>query len=100
MKREGTSDLAIGDRKIGGSCIYRVPGLLFYSTTLLLDPDIDLIERYLRHPPREPDYRKGRPHREFMTSLKDAAGISDPEEFTARLERSLGPVPDGVHDGS
>jgi len=70
VKQRGISDLAIGDRKIGGSCMYRTRGLVYYSTTLLLDPDLDLVDRYLLHPPREPDYRAGRSHRHFMGSLK------------------------------
>lgn len=74
VERRGTSDLVLGDRKVGGSCIYRTRNLLYYSTTLLVDPDLDLIERYLKHPPREPDYRRGRPHRDFLGSLR-AGGL-------------------------
>lgn len=70
VKQRGVSDLVIGERKIGGSCMYRTRGLLYYSTTLLLDPDLDLVDRYLLYPPREPDYRSGRSHRKFMGSLK------------------------------
>jgi lipoate-protein ligase A len=71
IRQRGVSDLAIGKRKIGGSCMYRTRDLLYYSTTLLLDPDVDLVDRYLLHPPREPEYRAGRSHRQFMGSLKD-----------------------------
>jgi lipoate-protein ligase A len=70
VKQRGISDLAIGERKIGGSCMYRTRDLVYYSTTLLIDPDLDLVDRYLLHPPREPDYRAGRSHRNFMRSLK------------------------------
>ncbi|MFC1628980.1 lipoate--protein ligase family protein [Gemmatimonadota bacterium] len=89
VERAGTSDLSLHDRKIGGSCIYRAPGLLFYSTTLLVDPEIGLIERYLRHPPREPEYRKARSHREFMLPLTDVMEIDDVAGFQERLTRSL-----------
>lgn len=71
---DGFSDLVLGDRKVGGSCIYRRKGLFFYTTTLLFRPDLDAVERYLKHPPREPEYRRGRGHREFMGSLL-AAGL-------------------------
>ena len=70
VKQRGISDLAIGERKIGGSCMHRTRDLVYYSTTILLDPDLDLVDRYLLHPPREPDYRAGRTHRKFMGSLK------------------------------
>jgi len=69
VRREGISDFAREDRKLGGACIYRRRDLLFYSTTLLVEPDVDDIERYLAHPPREPHYRRGRAHREFMGAL-------------------------------
>jgi len=74
LRREGISDLAMGDRKVAGSCVYRRRGLLFYSATVLTDPDIDAMERYLRHPPREPAYRRGRPHREFVRALTASEG--------------------------
>ena len=70
VRQRGISDLAIGEKKIGGSCMYRTRDLVYYSTTLLLEPDLDLVSRYLLHPPREPDYRAGRSHRYFMGSLK------------------------------
>ena len=73
----GVSDLTRADRKLGGSCIWRTRGLLYYSTTLLADPDWDLIDRYLPHPPREPEYRRNRPHREFLTSLCEE-GLTTP----------------------
>ncbi len=89
VRREGVTDLALNGLKVGGGCIYRERGLLFYSTTLLFDPDIDKIERYLLYPPREPDYRRGRTHGEFVTSLIKVADSKDIEEFKQRLEDSL-----------
>ena len=76
----------LGERKIGGSCIWRTRGLLYYSTTLLVDPDLDLCERYLPHPPREPAYRAGRPHRAFMGSLRAAAWHGDAAALAGDLQ--------------
>ncbi len=45
--RDGISDLALGDRKVGGSCIYRGRGVLLFSCSLLVSPEVELIERYL-----------------------------------------------------
>jgi lipoate-protein ligase A len=73
----GVSDLAVGGRKLGGSCIWRTRNLLYYSTTVLVDPRWELIDRYLPHPPREPEYRAGRLHRAFLTSVRDL-GCSTP----------------------
>jgi len=87
----GVSDLVLDDRKLGGSCIYRSRGLLHYTTTLLLDPDLDGVDRYLPHPPREPDYRRGRAHREFMGSVAGVLGQAALGEFRAGLARRFGP---------
>jgi len=89
VEKRGTSDLVLGNRKIGGSCIYRRLNLLYYSTTLLVAPDPELAERYLKHPPREPDYRTGRSHRDFMGSLRDALGHDDVARFVGELRTAL-----------
>jgi lipoate-protein ligase A len=89
VEQRGVSDLAIGERKVGGSCVYRTRGLFYYSTTLLVDPDLDLVERYLPHPPREPDYRAGRDHRAFMGSLAGMGLVEDTSTFRNRLGAEL-----------
>ena len=89
VTREGVSDLALDGRKIGGSCIYRTKGLLHYTTTLLVDPDTDLMERYLAHPPREPEYRRGRRHREFVTGLRAHGLAVDPGRLAEDLATEL-----------
>lgn len=73
VSRRGSSDLVVGDahsgRKVSGNALrVRRHGVLYHGT-LLDDFDIDLVERILRHPPREPDYRARRPHREFLANL-------------------------------
>jgi len=88
VRQRGVSDLALGERKIGGSCIHRSRDLLYYSTTLLVDPDLELVARYLPHPPREPEYRSGRGHREFMGSLRDLGLADDITAFGTVLGRS------------
>jgi lipoate-protein ligase A len=87
----GISDLALGDRKIGGACIYRSRGFLYYSTTLLVRPDLKLVERYLKHPPREPDYRAGRSHAEFMGRLNPDPWPGGTVELAGALRRILRP---------
>lgn len=94
--QQGTSDLALGDRKLGGSCIWRTRNLLYYSTTLLVDPDWERIDRYLPHPPREPAYRSGRTHRDFLTSTC-AAGLTVPGgQLAAALTAQLSPRLSGL----
>ena len=85
----GVSDLAVGGRKLGGSCIWRTRGLLYYSTTVLVDPDWDAIDRYLPHPPREPEYRAGRLHRDFLTSARALGLPAAPADLARRLQEQL-----------
>jgi lipoate-protein ligase A len=70
VERRGVSDLAIRERKILGSSIYRSKLILFYQASLLVCPEMSLFSRYLRYPSRVPEYRQGRSHEEFCTSLR------------------------------
>jgi lipoate-protein ligase A len=79
VERRGTSDLALiaataDERKVSGNALrVRRHGVLYHGT--LLDAfDLDLVDRVLRHPPREPDYRAGRPHGSFLANLELGRG--------------------------
>lgn len=93
VRQRGVSDLVLGERKIGGSCIWRTRNLLYYTTTLLVDPEPGLMDRYLKHPPREPDYRQGRSHDAFTTSLAAEGLAGDPDllidKMRATADRKL-----------
>jgi lipoate-protein ligase A len=65
----GTSDLAIQDRKVSGSAQRRGRRTLLHHGTILYDFEIPLLERYLRMPPRQPAYRRGRDHAAFVTNV-------------------------------
>ncbi|HEX2987354.1 MAG TPA: hypothetical protein VHS06_04195 [Chloroflexota bacterium] len=70
----GISDVAVGELKISGNAMAKRWGGLLLHGTLLRDLDLDMVENCLLHPPREPDYRGRRSHRDFITSLR-ALGI-------------------------
>lgn len=89
VEQRGVSDLALGDHKLGGSCLRRERGLAHYATTLLVAPRLELMDRYLQHPPREPEYRRRRPHAEFVTSFLKEGYDADPERWLPRLEDAL-----------
>jgi lipoate-protein ligase A len=86
----GISDIALGDRKILGSSLYRKRDVVLYQGSLLVDPDFSLMDRYLRHPRREPDYRRGRSHRDFVTSLREAGFPLSLETVVEGIDRELG----------
>jgi lipoate-protein ligase A len=65
----GTSDLALTDRKFSGNSMRCKRRCLLYHGTLLYDFSLARIGRYLRAPPRQPEYRRARPHRDFVTNL-------------------------------
>jgi lipoate-protein ligase A len=71
LTTRGHSDLAKGERKIAGTSLFRRKHLVVYQGSLLVSPDFQLIERVLRHPSREPDYRDGRSHRDFLVSAHE-----------------------------
>jgi len=65
----GISDLAVGGRKCSGNSLRIRREHLLYHGTLLLDFDLELVERCLLTPPREPAYRQGRSHLGFLANL-------------------------------
>ena len=98
VQQRGVSDLVLGERKSGGSCIWRTRGVLYYTTTLLVDPQTELMDRYLKHPPREPDYRQGRRHNEFTTSLAAEGLCSDPDLLINTIRKEAGRHLQSLHD--
>ena len=74
VERRGTSDLVVvgdgPDRKVSGNALRVRRGAVLYHGTLLDAFDLESVTRLLRHPPREPGYRAGRPHGEFLANLR------------------------------
>lgn len=70
VEQKGISDLVAGNKKIGGTSMFRSKNYMLYQLSLLVDPKVDLIERYLDHPSKEPDYRKGKSHRDFIAGIQ------------------------------
>ncbi len=62
-------DLVLGDRKCGGSAQRRLKRWFMVHCSILYRFEIDRIGRYLTIPGRQPDYRRGRPHHEFLCNL-------------------------------
>jgi lipoate-protein ligase A len=79
----GTSDLTTRGRKFSGNSQQRKRNHLLHHGTLLYGFDLALISRYLCMPSRQPDYRKGRGHSEFLTNVP-----ADPSELRRRLRET------------
>ncbi len=71
LGQRGISDISSGSHKILGSSMFKAPDRLFYHAVLNVSELPGTIAWYLKHPTREPDYRAGRDHTKFVTSLKD-----------------------------
>ena len=70
---KGTCDLVLDGKKVSGNAVRCRREHMLYHGTLLYDFPLELIETCLGAPPRQPDYRQGRPHGEFVTNLPASA---------------------------
>ena len=97
LTQAGLSDIVFGTRKIAGTSLFRSRQYLLYQASLLLDLSLDLIEQTLLYPSKEPDYRNGRSHRDFLIGIVDIIGSYDRStligfcqaEFAGVLERLI-----------
>lgn len=87
----GTSDLAATGLKFSGNAQQRKRNYLLHHGTLLYDFDIQLVQRYLRLPARQPGYRGGREHATFLRNLPISAA-----ELRRRLRDAWGADTDRV----
>lgn len=65
----GQSDLAWRGKKFSGNSLRRKRRYLLYHGTLLYAFPLELVDWVLRLPPRQPDWRQGRGHLEFLTNI-------------------------------
>ena len=74
LKIEGDTDLTLDGLKFSGNCQRRGTGWLLFHGTLLLRFDLAEMETLLASPSRQPAYRRGRGHAQFLTNLPVSAG--------------------------
>ena len=65
----GFTDLVVGERKFSGNAQRRRRHAFLFHGTFLLDFDLPVIERVLRLPSHQPEYRRDRSHRDFLVNL-------------------------------
>ncbi len=81
----GISDLAAAGRKFSGNAQQRKRRFLLHHGTLLYAFDLSRVGRYLRPPPRQPEYRAGRDHAAFLRNMEAPA-----DEIERRLRAAWG----------
>jgi lipoate-protein ligase A len=89
VEMRGTSDLCLGERKLAGCSLRLWQNRVLFQVSLLVDLDVGLMDRYLPSPSREPAYRQGRSHREFVTTLHEAGFTVTCGELVAALRAAV-----------
>jgi lipoate-protein ligase A len=91
ISQSGVSDLACHEKKILGSSFYRGqrPARWYYQSSLMVNSDLSLLPRYLAHPPREPQYRNGRTHTDFCTTMQQQGFTGTASDVVALLCTNL-----------
>ncbi len=69
VKVQGVTDLTLGPLKFSGNAQRRKSRFLLFHGTFLVNFDIPYISKILAEPPKQPLYRKKRPHTEFLTNV-------------------------------
>ena len=87
LEPRGISDLAFEERKVLGSSLQLTRNSAVYLASILVSVDRVLLDELLRHPSREPDYRGGRVHHDFVRNLNEIPGLESltPERVTEIL---------------
>jgi lipoate-protein ligase A len=93
----GHSDLTLGNLKFSGNAQRRKRHFLLFHGTFLLGADIELIERVLPMPSRQPAYRHNRTHRDFLTNLDSISAhqIKEALKATWQADKPLKKIPAG-----
>jgi lipoate---protein ligase len=97
VRPRGTSDLAINDQKISGNSVRCKRDFLLYHGTLLYDFDLTKVQHFLLPPPRQPEYRAGREHWDFVTNLSlDADSLRQSLAKAWQADEPLQDLPDAL----
>jgi lipoate---protein ligase len=90
----GFTDLTLAGRKFSGNSQYRKKRALLFHGCFLLGCDLALIQELLLAPPRQPAYRKGRAHRDFLTNLHaPVAAVKEAMKTAWGAEQELKDIP-------
>lgn len=82
---QGICDLTWRNQKCSGNSLRIARDHLLYHGTILYSADLRIIAECLNHAPRQPDYRAGRDHADFITNVP-----VDSEKCSADLAAEFG----------
>ena len=85
MAQAGISDIVIDNRKVAGTSLFRSRNYLLFQASILVEDQIATVEKYLAHPSKEPDYREGRSHSNFLSCLGEFVPELSAQEVHAHL---------------
>ena len=89
LSQAGISDIVFDTSKVVGTSMFRSRNYLLYQASILVDSKVDLIEKYLDHPSKEPDYRKKKKHRDFLIGLKEVVPEICEDEVVSCLKKEF-----------
>lgn len=69
LRVQGDCDLALNARKVSGNAQRRTQSAILHHGTILYNFDAMRAEQFLRPPHRQPDWRGGRSHRDFLGNV-------------------------------
>jgi len=96
VRHEGLTDLAIDGVKFSGNSQRRRMRTLMFHGTFLLAFDLGMISRYLRSPSKEPAYRNGRPHEQFLMNIPLTSDqVKDALKSTWKSKEPMASIPMG-----
>ena len=86
VERQGHTDLTWRGRKFSGNAQKRKGRHFLFHGTVLLDFDLELVQKVLRAPSKQPEYRAGRAHLDFIGNIpleRDAVKSALAKAFSA-----------------
>ena len=81
---EPISDITFYGKKFSGNAQSRKKRYMLHHGTILYDFPLKMVERYLKIPKEQPQYRKGRAHGDFLTNIK-----ADPREIKDKIAQAF-----------
>jgi lipoate-protein ligase A len=70
VKIKGTSDMTINNKKFSGNAQSRKRRYILFHGTIMHNFDFSLLNKILKSPPKQPDYRQNRQHSDFVMNLQ------------------------------